>query len=111
MKTFQDAIDYFKRVRSRRLGNGFNGGLPTREPRNGRVIVHNQVAHTLTQIPGVHGFRAWTQIKDGKCVSCRCGWSGIPHFRYRGMPAYIYDGGPMGFDPRQTEPPKMRKAG
>ena len=38
-------------------------------------------------------FRAWTQIKDDKCIRCRCG---VPHFRYRGLPAYVYDGGPYG---------------
>ena len=111
--------DYFKSVRRRDLGGEiFDGdgnvtfrGPPTRKPRNDRVIVHNPVAHTLTQIPGAHGFRAWTQIKDNDCVPCRCGWSGVPHFRYRGQPAYIYDGGPWGWVYDGKRKPKARKAG
>ena len=56
MKKHEDATDYFNRVRRRELGGEtFDGngnvtfrGPPTREPRNGRVIVHNRVAHTLS---------------------------------------------------------------
>jgi hypothetical protein len=113
-RTFSDVTDYFKRVRRRKLGGEVieDGvltfrGPPTREPSNGRVIVHNQVAHTLTQIPGMHGFRAWTQLKDDDCVVCRCGWGGIKHYRYRGSPTYIYDGGPFGYLGKSK--PKTRK--
>jgi hypothetical protein len=97
----EDATNYFKRVRGRSLSGGrmdsdtltFTfGGPPTREPRNGRVVVHNRVAHTLTQIPGIHGFRAWTQLKDDDCIACRCGWGGVKHYRFRGQPAYVYAG-------------------
>jgi hypothetical protein len=117
-KSQEEATDYFKRVRRHSLGGEKieNGvltfrGPPTCEPRNGRVIVHNRVAHTLTQIPGIHGFRAWTQIRCDDCVPCRCGWSGgVPHFRYRGMPAYVYDGGPFGFIEGKGNKPKVRKA-
>jgi hypothetical protein len=113
----EDGADYFKRVRRREIGGEKieNGtltfrGPPTREPRNGRVIVHNHIAHTLTQIPGMHGFRAWTQLRDDTCVPCRCGWGDVPHFRFRGRPAYIYDGGPYGFNPMAKRKPTMRRA-
>jgi hypothetical protein len=109
------ATDYNKRVKWRYLGGErFDrdgvltlGGPPTRVPRNGRIIVHNRVAHTLTQIPGAHGFRAWTQLPDRACVKCNCGWSRLPHFRMRGAPAYIYDGGPLGYISGQK--PKIRR--
>jgi hypothetical protein len=106
---------YFKRVKRRSLGGqkvvgdkfGFRGP-PKREPRDGRVIVHNRVAHTISQIPGMHGFRAWTQLKDDDCVVCRCGWAGVKHCRVRGQPAYVYSGGPWGFSGKGR--PKLRRA-
>ena len=59
----EDPTAYFTRVKQRAPGGErvVNGSLvfvgpPKREPRNGRIIVHNRVAHTLTQIPGAHGF-------------------------------------------------------
>src|ERR1700676_4934997 len=57
--------------------------LPTRAPRNGRLLVHNFVhAATEDQWPGVNGFRCWTQQPgDVKVTRCRCGWSGLPHYR------------------------------
>jgi hypothetical protein len=90
------STDYFKQVKRRPLGYPREvgnelifSGPPKREPRDKRrVIVHNRVAHTLTQLPGAHGFRAWTQLKDNKCVTCRCGWGGVKHYRMRGCPAY-----------------------
>jgi hypothetical protein len=96
--------DHSKRVKKRYLGGEiFEGnnivrfrGPPTRLPRNGRVIVHNQVAHTVTQFPGAHGFRAWTQIPDGHIVPCRCGWGHIKHYHVRGRQVWIYDGGLWG---------------
>jgi hypothetical protein len=58
--------------------------LPTRAPRNGRLLVHNFVhAATEDQWPGVNGFRCWTQQPGDapKVTRCRCGWSGLPHYR------------------------------
>jgi hypothetical protein len=105
--------DYFIQVRRRALGIARDGGdcdncgPPKREPRDKRrVIVHNRVAHTIDDWPGARGFRAWTQLKDKDCIECRCGWSGVKHYRMRGCPAYIFDG----FDSK-WKPVGMRRAG
>ncbi len=60
--------------------------LPARVPNNGTVIVHNAVrASWEDQTPGLNGFRAWAARSDAypNMVSCRCGWSGLPHYRIR----------------------------
>ncbi len=37
------------------------------------------------QTPGLNGFRAWAARPDAypNMVLCRCGWSGLPHYRSR----------------------------
>jgi hypothetical protein len=107
------STDYFKKVRRRELGiardggNVINCGPPKSEPRDRkRVIVHNRVAHTVDDWPGARGFRAWTQLQDDACVLCRCGWSGVKHYRMRGCPAYVFDC----FNAK-GKPVNMRRAG
>jgi hypothetical protein len=57
------------------------GVLPTVVPQ-GKVLVHSNVRpQTKDQIPGVRGFRAWTEKPSRLLVSCDCGWSGLPHYR------------------------------
>jgi hypothetical protein len=71
--------DYFGRVH-------FRGGFrwPHKLPK-GRVLVHNQVAHTIGSRPGERGSRCWTQDMDKGLVRCRCGWRGVEHYRVRGL--------------------------
>jgi hypothetical protein len=51
----------------------------------GRVLVHNRVRRTVDMPSGVNGFRAWTQKFQRHLVPCKCGWSGLPHYRVRGL--------------------------
>ena len=51
----------------------------------GRVLVHNHVQHTVDMPNGMNGFRGWTQKGTKGLVVCKCGWSGLPHYRVRGM--------------------------
>jgi hypothetical protein len=52
----------------------------------GRVLAHNHVQHTTYMGHGINGFRCWTWPK-GKVPRnfkrCKCGWSGLPHYRLR----------------------------
>lgn len=50
-----------------------------------RVIVHNHIMHTVDMPLGMNGFRAWTQFKSNKVVACKCGWSGLKHYRVKGL--------------------------
>ena len=45
----------------------------------GRIVIHNRVQCTPGQVPGVRGFRAWTDVPDGNpfYVLCECRWA--PH--------------------------------
>jgi hypothetical protein len=51
----------------------------------GRVLVHNDVVRQKRL--GSNGFRAWTQPLDAEPAleSCDCGWSGLPHYRVKGV--------------------------
>ncbi len=107
------ATDYFTRVRRRELGIARVGGdcincnPPKREPRDkSRVIVHNQVGHTIDDWPGARGFRAWTQLKGKTCIECRCGWGSVKHYCMRGCPTYVFDA----FHSK-GKPVNMRRAG
>jgi hypothetical protein len=60
--------------------------IPRKELPEGRVLVHNQV--TPYAKIGMHGFRAWTQLKTGRLVQCHCDWAGVdlhglPHYRVK----------------------------
>ena len=61
-------------------------GVPRSIPA-GQVLAHNHVWHTLHMAHGVNGFRCWTWPR-GKVPRnfkrCKCGWSGLPHYRLRG---------------------------
>ncbi len=56
-------------------------------PRNvpeGRIVVHNRVQstteHGTSLVPGMNGFRAWTEFADTpNCVVCHCKWA--PHLK------------------------------
>src|SRR5262245_60116366 len=64
---------------------GYN--KPFRVPRSvptDRFLVHNHIAHTYDMPHGLNGFRCWTQTTTKYLVRCRCGWSGLPHYRVRG---------------------------
>jgi hypothetical protein len=76
-KTVDDEVDRVRYVR------GFT--IP-RSVATGLVLVHNHVQHTVDTPCGLNGFRAWSQTPDEKhLVSCRCGWSGLSHYRVRGV--------------------------
>jgi hypothetical protein len=52
----------------------------------GRVIVHNQIAHTKDMPIGVNGFRCWTQLPNPKLLAlCKCGWGDIEHYHVKGV--------------------------
>ena len=57
-------------------------GIPHRIP-GGRVLVHNHIQHKVDTWCGERGFRAWTQKLSDRLKSCKCGWSGLPHYRVR----------------------------
>ena len=69
----------FEPVRYVRLGT-----IPKSIPA-GHVLVHSHLAHAVGQPSGVEGFRAWTQKPSRRLVRCKCGWSGLPHYRVRRM--------------------------
>jgi hypothetical protein len=59
----------------------------------GKVLMHNHVRHTADMPTGVNGFRAWISDAPPKnFVRCRCGWSGLPHYRMRGSMDKCYPG-------------------
>jgi hypothetical protein len=60
-------------------------GIPHRIPA-GRVLVHNHVQHKVDTVCGERGFRAWTQMLSDRLQPCKCGWSGLPHYRVRRRP-------------------------
>jgi hypothetical protein len=79
------------KIKMKKRDDGFRGKrgmgqFPRTLPKEkGRVIVHNHVMHTVDMPLGFNGFRAWTQIKSNKLVACKCGWSGLPHYRVKGL--------------------------
>ena len=64
----------------RRYWNGMT--VPRKIPA-GRVLVHNPVQATSVEQPhGMNGFRVWTQKPSHILLKpCKCGWSGLPHYR------------------------------
>lgn len=59
---------------------------PPRRIAPGRVLVHNHIAHTIDMESGENGFRCWTWPKGElprHFKRCKCGWSGLPHYRRR----------------------------
>jgi hypothetical protein len=61
-------------------------GVPTKVPK-GRVLAHNHILHTVDMPNGENGFRCWTWPKDKvprTFKRCKCGWSGLPHYRMKG---------------------------
>jgi len=74
----------------RREYPGVPGCLPRSVPKDKRrVIVHNQVQHTVDTTNGENGFRCWTQLKTSELVSCKCGWAGLPHYRMKRLARLI----------------------
>jgi hypothetical protein len=64
----------------------FGQGMPRKVP-EGRVLAHNLVMHTIDMPHGRNGFRCWTWPKDKvprDFKRCKCGWSGLPHYREKG---------------------------
>jgi hypothetical protein len=60
-------------------------GIPRSIPA-GRVLAHNHVQHTVDMPHSENGFRCWTWPKDKvprNFKRCKCGWSGLPHYRLR----------------------------
>src|SRR4051812_46381818 len=57
-----------------------SGGIP-KKMRKGYVLCHNDVEHDADTAPDTNGFRAWwAKEQPGNFTSCKCGWSGLPHF-------------------------------
>jgi hypothetical protein len=81
----REMVKKFEDMRKRLAVRYFGFGLPRSKPQRGRVLVHNHVMHTIDMSNGVNGFRCWTQKKAPDLVQCRCGWSGLPHYRIRGL--------------------------
>jgi hypothetical protein len=79
--------DYDKKYARR---NWSSMTVPRQQPRDTRrVIVHNQVVPvSLDQPHGVDGFRVWTQRTAPMLVECDCGWSGLRHYRFKGLVPY-----------------------
>jgi len=60
--------------------------LPTAIP-EGCALAHNHVRHAIDMPSGHNGFRFWLWRKDevpDHFKPCKCGWSGLPHYRARG---------------------------
>jgi hypothetical protein len=56
----------------------------SRKPlKDGRVLVHNDVAHTKYARSGTRGFRFWSQKFTSDLEPCNCGWHGVVHYRVR----------------------------
>ena len=60
------------------------GKVPTWVP-DGRALVHNHAPHTARTGAGMHGFRAWLEMPSDRIEPCDCGWSGLPHYKVKGM--------------------------
>jgi len=65
------------------------GAMPRSVPK-GRVVVHNHISAKddkgKDRKPGDSNFRAWTEKPSRRLlVRCDCGWSGLPHYRPRGI--------------------------
>lgn len=60
-----------------------------RIPKNipeGLTLCHNQVQHDKTFTPNKNGFRVWvTNEVPPTFKPCSCGWSGLPHFAFKGV--------------------------
>jgi hypothetical protein len=63
------------------------GQLPSRINK-GRILVHNQVEHSVNATCGRNGFQAWTQPEppSQELVECSCGWARLPHYRVKKEP-------------------------
>ena len=49
----------------------------------GYVLVHNHIPHTINTVCGEDGFRAWMQKPSDDLELCKCGWSGLLHYRIK----------------------------
>ena len=59
-------------------------GIPRKLPQ-GRVLMHNDVQHTIAMPHAMNGFRAWTApASPANFEPCKCGWSGLPHWHAKG---------------------------
>ncbi len=45
-----------------------------------RILVHNNVAHSINATAGRNGFLAWAQAEPAppELLQCNCGWAGLP---------------------------------
>jgi hypothetical protein len=61
-------------------------GTVPRKLKYGYVLCHNHIMHTDDMPCGVNGFRAWFNPErlPADFIECPCGWSGLPHYTYRG---------------------------
>jgi hypothetical protein len=69
------------------------GELPSRINK-GRILVHNNVEHSVNTTCGRNGFLAWTQPEPAPegFVKCNCGWAGLPHYSKPTSGGLISDG-------------------
>ena len=60
------------------------GHMPKKVRKGYTYLCHNHIRHEVDQPPNVIGFRAWwtTELPEGY-IACKCGWSGLPHYRLR----------------------------
>jgi len=74
------------RQHSRELEVRHCSSVPRKPLPEGRVLVHNHIAHTKDMPAGVHGFRFWTQkTEPNRLVLCKCGWQGLTHYHVKGV--------------------------
>ena len=57
--------------------------VPRRPLEDGRVLVHNQIAHVKYARSGTRGFRFWSQKLTSDLEPCDCGWQDVAHYRVR----------------------------
>ncbi len=57
------------------------GRIPKKVRKGYVFLCHNHIRHEVDTQPNVNGFRAWwaKELHEG-FVSCKCGWSGLPHY-------------------------------
>ena len=74
------------RQRNRELEVRYCSSVPRKPLPNGRVLVHNHIAHTKDMPAGLEGFRFWTQkAEPSRLVLCECGWQGVTHYHVKGV--------------------------
>ena len=56
--------------------------LPKKVRKGYTYLCHNHIQHEVDTKPNVNGFRVWwtMELPEG-FVACKCGWSGLSHYR------------------------------